>query len=344
MQAKLKIADSYFNMEMYDEALKEYQRIIQQHPDHPNIGEAQYGLALVYKVTGKYDAYLAATREFIETHPQSPLSIAAQYQIGEQYFQQGEFSQAIAAYQWILERFPDNEYADNAMYRIGQSYVQQENLATAVSVLKDFLAMYPNSEFRPAAQYEIANTYFKMLEFEMAAQEYQTFIQSFPADTNIPPAMLNYGFCALQLNQLPEATKVFEQLAQRFPMSAQAKEAGGLMGEIFVEQLRCQEAEQAFAAVISGTEPTRAAQAQLKIAACYERSSELDKAISEYLKVIYVYSSQKVEVDRATYASAGIYEKQGKIAEARNLYKKLSETSTDRDLVQRAKQKLQELQ
>jgi len=345
MQAKLKIADSYFNMGLYAEALKQYQRIIEQHQDHPDIiGEAQYGTALVYKVTGKYEDYLKTTHEFIAENPDNPLSITAQYQIGEQFFQQGEYPDAITAYQWILDRVPDNEYADNALYRIGQSYLQEENLTHALRAFQHLLRQYPNSDYRPTAQYEIATIYFNLPDFAMAAKEYQTFIQSFPADSHIPQAMFSYGNCLLRLERLPEATKVFGQIIQRFPASPQAEEAGFLVGDILVQQGQCQEAEQAFVSVLSGTEQNRAARAQLKIAECYQHRSEFDRAISEYFKVIYVYSAQKSESDQATFASASIYEKQNKIDEARNLYKKLVETSTNAELVQQAQRKLQELQ
>ena len=344
-QAKLKIADSYFNMGIYQAAIKEYEEIMQQHQDLPDIlGEAQYGLALVYKVTGRYDAYLSATRDFIAKNPDNPLSVTAQYQIGEQFYQQGEYAEAIRAYQWIIDRFPENEYADNALYRIGQAYLQQENLVLALSAFRNLLSLHPNSAFRPTAQYEIANIHFTQLDYEAAAREYQRFIQGFPADSNIPQAMFHYGICLQRLDQLPEATKVFQQIIQRFPTSPQAEEAGFQVGETLVEQKACLEAEQAFAAVLNGNDQGRAAQARLKIAECYERSSDFDTAISEYLKIIYLHSEQTEEVDLATFASAAIYEKQGKLDEARNLYKKIVESSNNAELIQRARLKLQELQ
>ncbi len=343
-QARLKIADSFFNMRRYNDAIREYQRIMREHPNHPELGEAQYGLTLVYKVTGRYEEYLAETRRFIRENPDNPLSITAQYQIGEEHFQQGDFDEAIQAYQWILDNVADNEYADNALFRIGQCYVRQNQMMKALRTLQAVLNQYPNSEFRPSAQYELANTYFRMRDFELAAKEYNAFIRSFPADGNIPQAMLNYGQALLRLGRFAESVNIFEQLLQRFPGTSQAEEAGMLVGETFLEQQRCQEAEQALAPILNGADHLRAAQAQLQIAECYESNSDFEKAVAEYLKVIYVYSDQKTEVDRATYASAQIYEQQGKIDQARNLYRKLVETSTDQALIQQAKQKLQDLQ
>jgi TolA-binding protein len=133
-------------------------------------------------------------------------------------------------------------------------------------------------------------------------------------------------------------------LVQQFPSSSQAGKAGLLVGEVLVEQEQCEEAEQAYAPVINGTDRELAAQAQLSIAACYEHSSEFEKAVSEYLKVIYVHSDQKDLVDRATYAAATVYEKLEKTQEARNLYQKLATTAADPELAEQAKQKLQELQ
>ena len=345
VQARLKIADCYFNMGRYAESLQEYQQIMNDYHDQPEVvGEAQYGLALVYKVTGEYDQYLAATREFIEKNPDSPLSIAAQFQIGEQYFQQEDYLNAINAYQWIVERFPDSEYADNALYRMGQSSAQQNDVTTALEYFHSLMSRYPKSEYRPATQYEIAAIYFRAQDFANAAVEYQTFLQSFPADSNVPQAMSDYGTSLIALNRMSEAAKLFEQLVQRFPTSPQAEGAGFVVGETYASQQRCEDAEEAFGAALNGADQAKAAKAQLTIAACYQAQGNAEKAIAEYFKVIYVHSSQKAEVDQATFASASIYEQQGKIDEARNLYKKLAETSANQEFVQQAKQKLQELQ
>ena len=146
------------------------------------------------------------------------------------------------------------------------------------------------------------------------------------------------------LDRAADAARAFEQLIQRFPASAQAQQAGFVVGETLLKQRRCQEAEDALTAALNGTDQAKAARTQLAIAECYEQSKDFDKAIAEYFKVIYVYSSQKTAVDQATFASAGIYEQQGKIDDARNLYKKLAETSNDADFIRQAKQKLQELQ
>jgi TolA-binding protein len=170
------------------------------------------------------------------------------------------------------------------------------------------------------------------------------FIRSFPSDSNIPQAMLNYGVCLLRLGDSLEAQRTFEQLVRQFPSSSQAGKAGMLVGEVLVDQEQCAEAEKAYIPVINGTDRELAAQAQLNIAACYEHNSEFEKAVSEYLKVIYVHSDQKDLVDRATYAAATIYERLEKIQEARNLYQKLANTAADPELVEQAKQKLKELQ
>ncbi|PID58567.1 hypothetical protein CSB45_03215 [candidate division KSB3 bacterium] len=343
-QARLKIADSYFNKGIYDLALKEYTQIVQQYQDQPEIlGEAQYGMALVYKVTQRYEEYLATTREFIEKNPDSPLSITAQYQIAEQFYQQEEFDQAIHAYQWILDRSPDSEYADNALYRIAQSYLQQENLVLALSAFRNVVNLHPNSPFRPDAHYELANIHFTQLDFKTAAREYRQFVQDYPADSNVPQAMYRQGLSLLRIDRPEEAAKIFEQLIQRFPTNPQAEQAGFQLGDTLAKEKSCQDAEQAFSAVLNGNDGARAAQARLKLAECYERSSDFDTAVSEYLKIIYLYPRQTAEVDLATFASATIYEKQGKLDEARNLYKKIVESSTNADMIQQAKQQLQAL-
>jgi TolA-binding protein len=294
-------------------------------------------------VTGQYDQYLAASRQFIETHPDSPLSITIQYQIGEQYFQQEEFAEAIPAYQWIVAHFPNNEYADNALYRIGECYMQMENFVSAAHTFQNLFDAYSESEFRSAALFELANAHFKLLEYETAIQEYQTFIRSFADESTLPQAMLNYEICLLRLDRFPEAQAIFKQLFKKFPASPQTGQAGLLIGDLLVAQQQCEDAAQAYSPVISGDDQVQAAQARVGIAKCYENRSDFERAVSEYLKVIYVYADQKDLVERATYSAATLYEQLKRIEEARNLYQKLADSAKDRTLAEQAKRKLQEL-
>jgi tetratricopeptide (TPR) repeat protein len=206
------------------------------------------------------------------------------------------------------------------------------------------LNAYASSEFRSSALYEVANAYYTLGDYPTAAQEYRQFIQGFPDDSNMPQALLNYGECLLRLEDANGANKIFNRILQQYPNSPQAAQAGMLVGETFVIQQQCDKAEQVYAPVISGGDRILAAQAQMSLARCYERTADLEKAVTEYLKMIYLYSEQKDFVDQATYAAATIYEQLGRIPEARNLYQKLVNTAVTPEIIEQAKNRLRRLQ
>ena len=120
--------------------------------------------------------------------------------------------------------------------------------------------------------------------------------------------------------------------------------AGVLVGDALVIQQRCEEAKRAYESVLNGADRMLAAQAQLSLAKCYKNTEDLDTAVAEYLKMIYLYSEQKDMVEQATLSAADIYEQLGKLTEARNLYQKLVKTASTPELARQAQQRLDQLQ
>ena len=80
----------------------------------------------------------------------------------------------------------------------------------------------------------------------------------------------------------------------------------------------------------------------LNSAKTLEKEAKIDEAIKEYERMIAEYPQSK-RAGQAYISLAGLYEKQGKLIEARDAYKKAFETYPDLDIVKNAKGKVEDL-
>lgn len=92
-----------------------------------------------------------------------------------------------------------------------------------------------------------------------------------------------------------------------------------------------------------GTNTTIAAEAQFRIGECYAKLNERDKAIVDYMKVVYLYPDQQYWVSNAQFKAAGIYEEIGKEGEAMSLYQKIIAGSGEQELIEQSQKRIKAL-
>jgi tol-pal system protein YbgF len=102
----------------------------------------QYNYALGLLKQADYAGAEKALREFIQQHPDHPKAGAAQYWIGETYFARGKFAEAAAAFAEGYKRYPKGPEAADDLLRLSMSLArvrQRDNACVALAQLdRDF--------------------------------------------------------------------------------------------------------------------------------------------------------------------------------------------------------------
>jgi outer membrane protein assembly factor BamD len=177
--AKLKIADSYFDDEQYEEAATEYENFLKVHEQHKFSSYAQYHLAMSYfkriktpdvsfstakkaleefeKLQRKYprNPYMEVT----ESRIQSCKRVLAEHEfyVGEFYFNKGSFEAAISRLQELLDTYPGSVKESEALYFMGLSYENLGQRDNAVTTLTTLIRKFPATELSNEARKLIAS-------------------------------------------------------------------------------------------------------------------------------------------------------------------------------------------
>lgn len=164
----LRIADTYFGEEKYDEALVEYQAFLNFHPVHRNAAYAQFQIAMCsFKQLPTIDRdpviVRTALREFeklIQKYPDSLYADRAsrniatcrehlsQYElyVAKFYYKKGSYQAALGRLENMLKDYPDSLAEKDALYHAGLAYREIGDRSRATAVLDRLAKKYPSMQ------------------------------------------------------------------------------------------------------------------------------------------------------------------------------------------------------
>jgi len=172
--AELRIADAFFDQEMYEEALSYYRDFAELHPNHEKVPYTLYRSALChYKRASSPNrdqtetrAALAKLDEVMNRFPYSPEAQEAEVLwkelrtrlgshvmgIGDFYLSHDEYQSAANRYREVLNDFPGLGLDADALYKLGICYTHMNREAEATRIFEVILENYQGSEVADAAQ------------------------------------------------------------------------------------------------------------------------------------------------------------------------------------------------
>lgn len=172
--AKLKIADSYFEDEQYEEAVTEYEDFLKVHEQHKFSSYAQYYLAMsYYKRIKTPDVSFSTAKKALEEfeklerkYPRNPYMdvvesrihsckrVLAEHEfyVAEFYFKKGSFEAAINRLQELLDTYPGSIKESEALYYMGLSYENLGQRDNAVTTLTTLIQKFPATELSNEAK------------------------------------------------------------------------------------------------------------------------------------------------------------------------------------------------
>ena len=166
-EARLGLAKCLTQMNYLYKAAKEYQNLIEKHPNSPHFEDAlqgQYDIACRFLNGEKHKIWrlrffsgfgkaVEIFEQIIKDAPYSKFGPASQFRIGLAYEKEKDNVAAVHAYEKLLERYPKDPIAEDAQFQIGWAYrseakraeYDQNNANQAIAAFKDFLVRFPNS-------------------------------------------------------------------------------------------------------------------------------------------------------------------------------------------------------
>ena len=222
---QLDFAKSLYDIKNYEEAKREFKKVLKSFPKSFEASESQYYLGLIEEAQGNlYEAYLAY-QKVIDKYPFSERIkdiIEAEYKIAER-FMQGEKRKALGV-----------------------------NLPVENPAIEIFTKAIENSAYGPkaaAAQYKLGLVLKGLLRYYEAEEAFNKVISNYPDSSWVEAAKFQIASCRAAVSKGPdydqgaskEAKDKFEEFVQEHPEAVLSRDA-----EKNIEQLKEKETESNF--------------------------------------------------------------------------------------------------
>lgn len=224
-----------------------------------------------------------------------------------------------------IELFPRTNAGREAMYRRGLDRLEQKQFAEAVTVLEEFVT----GEGHPllgVGYYQLGRAYFAERRFEEAAATFAMCRTAAGLDSaTIYAARKGEGISYQELGAWARASTVWKEL---LASNREREVTGDLLfrlGHCLMENGKYGEAVAAYKRVLAYASREGKARAAYWTGACYESMGMLESAVTEYLKVSYLYTGEGMWAVTADLKAARVYESMGRADQAKVLYERVIE-------------------
>ncbi len=192
----------------YDEAINNYQILIDRYPFSPYAQDAEMKVGMAHYKMGQYAQAIASLTDFQRMHPTSPnLQLVAYYIAMSYYDQIGRADQdqtatikALGYFDSLEQQFPESPFAELAREKaascrgmlarheqyIGNYYFKRANFRAAESRYAELLEKYPNAPVAPVALWDLGVALEKEGKKYSAAQAFAAIMTHYP-DTEYGP-------------------------------------------------------------------------------------------------------------------------------------------------------------
>ncbi len=326
----LRIGDSYYNLGQVEKARKIYKNFIKKYANSPEAIDAAYQLTVLEMKSSK-GSVIQQIEDFIKRYPNYPFVNLLKLQLAEAYIDKGEYKKAEKIYiDLIKSKANESEYA---WYKLGYLYYKMGNIDKAKRVLKAYLKRYKKGNFAISAKELLATIYEEEGDIQNAIKYYE----SLPKTDN---ALFKLATLLFKVGDYAKAKKYFLKLYNKYP--DMKNDLAYYLGKIEFKLGNYKNAIKYLNEATQGNDYKHVAESYYLLAEIYKQTGAKDKALNNYLNVIYLYPNAKDTVIKARIEASEILQEEGKKEEASCIIKPLLK-SEDQTIFNLVVQKLKEL-
>ncbi|MBD3316369.1 MAG: tetratricopeptide repeat protein [Chitinivibrionales bacterium] len=235
-----------------------------------------------------------------------------------------EYDKALKRFEYVLAKYEESERVDDAAYQIGLTLFYADKKDRALKIFHEFPTRYPQSEFVPPAHFKVGMLHHTNGDFAQAADYFVRVVEHERSDSTLRfRSAYNAAVAYQKISSWLDAAKMYTIVLKDYPGEVPASELHLKIGFSLVQASRFDDALRHFEK--ANIDPAAEDKPEILywIGVCYAKLGEYQRAISEYLKVPYLYAGVGKWGVTAEYEAGRLYERQGEYDKAVSLYKKI---------------------
>lgn len=355
-------------MGQIDAATMSFQSLENNFPDSPYIQDKNYYLAVAYFKKGDWQLARHQALDFLEKQPANNQFLAeVNYILGLSLFNLKDYPQAISVFQKITRQYAAQaSILHSAEIGIAKAHYRNQNTNEALKKFRQILVKYPGTGIAEEALIWLGDHYTQIADIDQAIFHYQEFVKLFPGSRQISVIRFQLAQAHEAKGNYDRAIELYKSITPESDriLNARAKLA---IADIFSISLDPDSALETYNSIIAGSpefqrdahlkvagihknnrdygnalatyqkalqaeqglSEVHNAQLYFQIADVYDLMNQPQKAVDEYLKLVYLFPDQTQWVTRAYLRAARIFEDGEEWEEAKKIYQKILELGRD---------------
>ncbi len=159
---------AYQAMGSYALAAREFNVLIETHPQNKHLGQAWLARARALASQGDYEGAVTTYLKFVKLNPQHELASEALWQRARLAETERRFDEAAQSYIDLQKRYPQGEHGPEALFQAGLCYFRTAKYKEATAIWHEFLSAYKGSQLYTRTLFWLGKTLRQMDETEEA--------------------------------------------------------------------------------------------------------------------------------------------------------------------------------
>jgi TolA-binding protein len=235
-----------FNLGSYSNAAYQFAEFVEQYPDDIRITDAKLRLADSYFGSKNFAASSRIFKELFQSGKYSSDDPYAYYQYAQALYKSGETNSAITEFRNLQQKFPDSKYAESSLFTVGFIKFQEGEFEDAITDFRYVLQIYKNSALTPVVFYSIGDAYFNLGMYDSAIVNYRYVLTKYPSSEYVFDAINGMQYSYVAMGKSDEAINLIDRYTSQNPNLKFSDLIFFKKGEIYYSQRDYQNAKTSY--------------------------------------------------------------------------------------------------
>ena len=236
----------HFNLGSYSNAAYQFTEFVEQYPDDIRITDAKLRLADSYFGSKNFAASSRIFKQLFQSGKYSSDDPYAYYQYAQALYKSGETNAAINEFRNLQQKFPDSKYAESSLFTVGFIKFQEGEFKEAINNYRYVLQIYKNSALTPAVFYSIGDAYFNLGMYDSAIVNYRNVLTKYPSSEYVFDAINGMQYSYVAMGRSDEAINLIDRYTSQNPNLKFSDLIFFKKGEIYYSQRDYQNAKTSY--------------------------------------------------------------------------------------------------
>jgi TolA-binding protein len=242
LSADFNFARELFEDGLYEEAINEFEKIVQLYPTSYEAERSIFYIAESYKEQEKFDLARSTYLQILEGYPQSTFKDQVYYSLASVQYFQTDYTNAIANFEYLINNYPLSEFTKQSLVLYLKCFYQLEQFNLVIEKGDQLQKDYDNSKEMPEILLVMIKAYLKLNSRQEAETLLQRIHNEFGTKNARWEAIMIESNLLVQDNRLAEAeTKLINSINDGIPRNYE-EEFRLELAEIYLKDNKFQEA------------------------------------------------------------------------------------------------------